>query len=117
MPDKHADPEQPPLAVGLLTWALPPEKSGLSRAALEIAHAVAAQGADVRVFTLDRTTRTRDGGVEIIGCGIDAGGWLGATVPTQRGPVGTVVAGVLTFVRLLPQDSDDHLLAGRGPAR
>lgn len=50
----------------------------------------------------------------------DHGGWLGATVPTvptQRGPVGTVVARVLTFVRLLPQDSDDHLLAGRGPAR
>lgn len=57
-----------PLRVGLLTWALPPEKSGLSRAALEIAHAVAQAGADVRVFTLDRAGRERDGPLDIIGC-------------------------------------------------
>ncbi|WP_354291857.1 glycosyltransferase family 4 protein [Sphingomonas sp. PvP055] len=64
------DPEQvsSPLQVGLLTWALPPEKSGLSRAALEIAHAVAEAGANVRVFTLDRHGRTRDGALDIIGC-------------------------------------------------
>jgi len=58
----------PRLQVGLLTWALPPEKSGLSRAALEIAHAVHEAGADVRVFTLDRAHRERDGAIEIIGC-------------------------------------------------
>ncbi|WP_432549097.1 signal peptidase I [Kineococcus arenarius] len=40
----------------------------------------------------------------------DPGGWLTATTPTQRGPVGTVVAGALTFVGLLPEDSDDHLI-------
>lgn len=57
-----------PLRVGLLTWALPPEKSGLSRAALEIGHAVAEAGADVRIFTLDRRGTTRDGALEIIGC-------------------------------------------------
>jgi glycogen(starch) synthase len=64
------DPEQvsPQLQVGLLTWALPPEKSGLSRAALEIAHAAAEAGANVRVFTLDRSGRDRDGVLEIIGC-------------------------------------------------
>ncbi len=64
------DPKQvaPRLQVGLLTWALPPEKSGLSRAALEIAHAVAEAGADVRVFTLDRTGRAQDGVLDIIGC-------------------------------------------------
>ena len=69
----HVDPEQTerPFSVGLLSWALPPEKSGLSRAALEIAHSVAEAGGEVRVFTLDRSDRDRDGPVEIIGCAID----------------------------------------------
>ncbi|GAA0324965.1 signal peptidase I [Kineococcus aurantiacus] len=40
----------------------------------------------------------------------DPGGWLGETAPTQRGAVGTVVAEALTFVGLLPEDSDDHLI-------
>ncbi|MGI4894555.1 MAG: signal peptidase I [Janthinobacterium lividum] len=40
----------------------------------------------------------------------DPGGWLGESVPTQRGPVATVVAGALTFVGLLPEDSDNHLI-------
>ncbi|MEZ0163897.1 signal peptidase I [Kineococcus sp. LSe6-4] len=40
----------------------------------------------------------------------DPGGWLPASAPTQRGPVGTVVADALTFVGLLPEDSDDHLI-------
>ena len=40
----------------------------------------------------------------------DPGGWLGETAPTRRGAVGTVVAEVLTFVGLLPEDSDDHLI-------
>ncbi|WP_328292066.1 signal peptidase I [Kineococcus sp. NBC_00420] len=40
----------------------------------------------------------------------DPGGWLDETAPTERGPVGTVVAKALTFVGLLPEDSDDHLI-------
>jgi signal peptidase I len=40
----------------------------------------------------------------------DPGGWLPETPPTQRGAVGTVVADALTFVGLLPEDSDDHLI-------
>ncbi|PRY18601.1 signal peptidase I [Kineococcus rhizosphaerae] len=40
----------------------------------------------------------------------DPGGWLPETTPTQRGPVGTAVAEALTFVGLLPEDSDDHLI-------
>lgn len=40
----------------------------------------------------------------------DPGGWLRETTATQRGPVGAVVAGVLTFVGLLPEDADDHLI-------
>lgn len=40
----------------------------------------------------------------------DPGGWLPETAPASRGPVGTVVADALTFVGLLPEDSDDHLI-------
>lgn len=40
----------------------------------------------------------------------DPGGWLSATAPAQRGAVGTVVADALTFVGLLPEDSEDHLI-------
>ncbi|NAZ78052.1 signal peptidase I [Kineococcus sp. T13] len=40
----------------------------------------------------------------------DPGGWLTQSAPAQRGPVGTVVAEALTFVGLLPEDSDDHLI-------
>ena len=79
-----------PLTVGLLTWALPPEKSGLSRAALEIAHSVAEAGADVRVFTLDRSRRERDGALEIIGCAPRGGlAWLrqGAAVGHLAAPL------------------------------
>lgn len=54
--------------VALLTWAYPPEKSGLSRAAREIAQSLAAGGATVCVFTLDRSGREEDGAVTVIGC-------------------------------------------------
>jgi len=40
----------------------------------------------------------------------DPGGWLDPPVPTQRGAVGTVVTGALTFVGLLPEDSQEHLI-------
>ncbi|WP_183392606.1 signal peptidase I [Kineococcus radiotolerans] len=40
----------------------------------------------------------------------DPGGWLPPTAPTRRGPVGTAVTGALTFVGLLPDDADEHLV-------
>jgi signal peptidase I len=40
----------------------------------------------------------------------DPGGWLRAETPVRRGPVGSVVTGALTFVGLLPEDSDGHLV-------
>ncbi len=61
------------MRIGLLTWAYPPEKSGLSRAAREITQALAQAGHDVCVFTMDRRTRERDGAVEVIGCGVGEG--------------------------------------------
>lgn len=64
------------METGLITWAYPPEKSGLSRAAREIAQALAAAGHRVRVFTFDRSDRTMDGPVEVIGCApARADGW------------------------------------------
>lgn len=62
------------MRIGLLTWSYPPEKSGLSRAAAEIAHALAEAGHDVRVVTMDRTGRARDGTVEVVGA-VEKG-WL-----------------------------------------
>ena len=70
--------------IAILAWAYPPEESGLSRAAREIAQALAEAGHAVRVLTLDRTGRDRDGMVDIIGCAPRAGsvadrlrGWPG----------------------------------------
>ncbi|WP_432536844.1 signal peptidase I [Kineococcus arenarius] len=40
----------------------------------------------------------------------DPGGWLTDTPEPERGPLGAVVADVLTFVGLLPEDSDEHLI-------
>ncbi|NAZ87352.1 signal peptidase I [Kineococcus indalonis] len=40
----------------------------------------------------------------------DPGGWLAATPEPQRSPAGALAADVLTFVGLLPEDSDDHLI-------
>lgn len=84
------------MRIGLLTWAYPPEKSGLSRAAREIAQALAQAGHDVRLFTMDRRTRDRDGAVEVIGCGV-ADGTLPARLRALAG-VGHVV-GPLAFLR------------------
>ncbi len=84
------------MRIGLLTWAYPPEKSGLSRAAREIGQALAQAGHDVRVFTMDRRTRERDGAVEIIGCGV-ADGSLAARVRKVAG-IGHLV-GPVTFLR------------------
>ncbi|WP_432488910.1 signal peptidase I [Kineococcus sp. SYSU DK018] len=40
----------------------------------------------------------------------DPGGWLADTPEPERSPLGAVVADVLTFVGLLPEDSDEHLI-------
>ncbi|MFB9378132.1 signal peptidase I [Kineococcus gynurae] len=41
---------------------------------------------------------------------LDPGGWLPPAAEPDRGPVGSVVADVLTFVGLLPEDSGEHLI-------
>nr|WP_179423386.1 signal peptidase I [Pedococcus badiiscoriae] len=40
----------------------------------------------------------------------DPGHWLDATTPVKRGPLGTVVSDALTFVGLLPDNSENHLI-------
>ncbi|MGI4896175.1 MAG: signal peptidase I [Janthinobacterium lividum] len=40
----------------------------------------------------------------------DPGGWLDPAVPPSRSAVGRIVADALTFVGLLPEDSDEHLI-------
>jgi signal peptidase I len=40
----------------------------------------------------------------------DPGGWLGPLPPRQSGPVGTALHSAMTWVGLLPEDSDDHLI-------
>jgi glycogen(starch) synthase len=84
------------MRIGLLTWAYPPEESGLSRAAREITQALAEDGHDVRLFTMDRRTREHDGAVEVIGCGL-AKGSLPARVRKVAG-IGHLV-GRLAFLR------------------
>ncbi len=62
-----------------MTWAYPPEKSGLSRAAAEIAGALAGAGHEVTVFAMDRRDRSERDGIVVIGCGLAEGGaaaWL-----------------------------------------
>ena len=61
------------MRIGLLTWAYPPEKSGLTRAAREIAQALAGEGHRVTVFTMDRRGRSSDGAVDVVGCGLRPG--------------------------------------------
>lgn len=79
------------MRTALLTWAYPPEKSGLTRAAREIAQSLADAGNDVTVFTMDRpasprpggrddgSDAARDGRVKVIGCGLRDGS-LGARI-------------------------------------
>ncbi len=61
------------MRIALLTWAYPPEKSGLTRAAREIAQSLAETGNDVCVFTMDRREDSSDGRVSVIGCGLREG--------------------------------------------
>ena len=64
------------MRVALLAWDYPPAPSGLSTAAREIAESLAEAGADVTVFTLDRTGRARAGGVTVEGLALPPGGGL-----------------------------------------
>ncbi|MGB3626477.1 MAG: glycosyltransferase family 4 protein, partial [Henriciella sp.] len=60
----------PCLEVALLTWEYPPIPTAKGRVASETAHALAAHGANVRVFTMDRddTVSTDHEKIEVIGC-------------------------------------------------
>lgn len=62
--------QRPPLEVALLTWEYPPIPTAKGRIACEVAHSLAAHGANVRVFTMDRdnTVRTDHERIEVIGC-------------------------------------------------
>ncbi|MCJ2142848.1 glycosyltransferase family 4 protein [Methylobacterium sp. E-066] len=64
------------MRTALLAWDYPPSPSGLSTAAREIAESLAEAGADVTVFTLDRTGRERVGGVTVVGLALSPAGGL-----------------------------------------
>ncbi|MEM5517788.1 glycosyltransferase family 4 protein [Henriciella sp. AS95] len=60
----------PALEVALLTWEYPPIPTAKGRVACETAHALAAHGVNVRVFTMDRddVVTTDHDRIEVIGC-------------------------------------------------
>ena len=64
------------MRVALLAWDYPPAPRGLSTAAREIAESLAGSGADVTVFSLDRTGGERRGGVTVAGLALPPGGGL-----------------------------------------
>ncbi len=64
------------MRTALLAWDYPPSSSGLSTAAREIAQALAGEGCDVTVFTLDRSDTEQVDNVRVIGCDIDSGSGL-----------------------------------------
>ncbi|KQQ25331.1 glycosyl transferase family 1 [Methylobacterium sp. Leaf123] len=64
------------MRTALLAWDYPPAPSGLSTAAREIAESLAGAGAEVTVFTLDRTGRERVGRVRVEGLALPPGGRL-----------------------------------------
>ena len=95
-------PDGRPLSVAVLSWEYPPAASGLPRAAREVAQALAGAGQDVRVLTLDRDGRERDGDVEVVGRRVRPGslaGWL-----RRRAAVGHLV-GPQAFRALV---ADEH---------
>ncbi|SEI11831.1 Glycosyltransferase involved in cell wall bisynthesis [Methylobacterium sp. 275MFSha3.1] len=61
------------MRTALLTWDYPPSPSGLSTAAREIAESLAEAGAEVTVFTFDRTGHERTGGVAVSGLALAPG--------------------------------------------
>ncbi|GJD35390.1 glycosyltransferase family 4 protein [Methylobacterium aerolatum] len=64
------------MRTALLTWDYPPAPSGLSTAAREIAESLSEAGAEVTVFTLDRSGRERVGGVTVSGHALPPGSGL-----------------------------------------
>ena len=80
------------MRTALLAWDYPPAPSGLSTAAREIAESLAEAGAEVTVFTLDRTGRRRVGGVAVVGLALPAGGALARL--RLLGPAGHLAAPV-----------------------
>ncbi|MEE7505749.1 glycosyltransferase family 4 protein [Methylobacterium mesophilicum] len=64
------------MRTALLAWDYPPSPSGLSTAAREIAESLAEAGAEVTVFTLDRTGGARAGGVALVGLALPFGSAL-----------------------------------------
>ncbi|MCJ2090029.1 glycosyltransferase family 4 protein [Methylobacterium sp. E-005] len=61
------------MRTALLAWDYPPSPSGLSTAAREIAESLAEAGAEVTVFTLDRTGHERIDGVAVSGLALPPG--------------------------------------------
>ncbi|MWV22392.1 glycosyltransferase family 4 protein [Methylobacterium sp. 2A] len=61
------------MRTALLAWDYPPSPSGLSTAAREIAESLAEAGAEVTVFTLDRSGHERIGGVAVSGLALAPG--------------------------------------------
>ncbi len=64
------------MRTALLAWDYPPSPSGLSTAAREIAESLVEAGAEVTLFTLDRTGRERVGGVSVVGLALAPGSVL-----------------------------------------
>ncbi|MFH6780969.1 MULTISPECIES: glycosyltransferase family 4 protein [Methylobacterium] len=64
------------MRTALLAWDYPPAPSGLSTAAREIAESLGQAGADVTVFTLDRSGSERVGGVTVTGLALPPAGGL-----------------------------------------
>lgn len=78
------------MRTALLAWDYPPAPSGLSTAAREIAESLGQAGADVTVFTLDRTGTERAGGVTVTGLALPPAGGLAAL--RRWGSVGHLAA-------------------------
>ncbi|GJD65399.1 glycosyltransferase family 4 protein [Methylobacterium frigidaeris] len=78
------------MRTALLAWDYPPAPSGLSTAAREIAESLSEAGADVTVFTLDRSVTERVGGVALAGIALPPAGGLARL--RLRGSVGHLAA-------------------------
>ena len=78
------------LRTALIAWDYPPSASGLAVAAREIAESLTEAGVDMTVYTLDRSGRSIENGVRIVGCrpeNLGAAGWL-----RRRMAIGHLVA-------------------------
>lgn len=76
--------------VAILSWDFPPKPTGLGRAASEIAHGLAEQGAEVTVFSADRAGEEAAAFGRVVGC---APARRGATAfVRKRAAIGHLVA-------------------------